>query len=255
MAEANFRLPPSLDITDGNVAENYKKWRRQMDIYLIASGATTKDKAIQTAIILHCAGPQVLELYDHFTFAADDDKDDPKILLEKLKEYCNPRQNEVIQSHRFWNVQWQEPFDVFLTELRTRAEDCNFQAQKERMIRDKVVFTVSGKLQERLLREDKLDLKKTIEICRAFEQSSQYVKEFGATKVSQAINNVKHDSTRDVRDTARSMGNQKHEKRDCNFCGYKHELVRTRCPAWGKICSHCKEKRKKPLQGKMQESA
>ena len=71
----------------------------------------------------------------------------PDKLFEKLEGYCNPRKNEVLESHRFWNVQYQEPFDNFLTELRTRASSCNFD-NKDRMIRDKIVFTVQGKLQE-----------------------------------------------------------------------------------------------------------
>ena len=46
---------------------------------------------------------------------------------------------------------------MFLTELYARAETCNFQ-EKERMIRDKIVFSTQGKLQELLLRESDLDL-------------------------------------------------------------------------------------------------
>lgn len=44
------------------------------------------------------------------------------------------------------------------------------------MIRDKIVFTVEGKLRERLLRESQLDLKKTVEICRAFELTAKHSK-------------------------------------------------------------------------------
>jgi hypothetical protein len=80
-------------------------------------------------------------------------------VLEKLGEYCNPRQNEVLQSFRFWQVPFQEPFDTFLTKLYSYADSCNFK-EKERMIRDKLVFTVTGKQQELLLRETSLDLKK-----------------------------------------------------------------------------------------------
>jgi hypothetical protein len=43
------------------------------------------------------------------------------------------------------------------------------------MIRDKIVFTVQGKLQELLLREDKLSLDKAIQICRAYEQSPLFI--------------------------------------------------------------------------------
>ena len=28
-------------------------------------------------------------------------------------------------------------------------------------------------------------------------------------------------------------------KKECQYCGYSHEPCRRRCPAWGKICSHC----------------
>lgn len=44
------------------------------------------------------------------------------------------------------------------------------------MIRDKIVFSANGKLQELLLREEKLDLEKCIQICRAYEQSNKHVK-------------------------------------------------------------------------------
>ena len=46
------------------------------------------------------------------------------------------------------------------------------------MLRDKIVFTVTGKLQELLLREDNLTLDKAVKICRAFEQSNRKKKEF-----------------------------------------------------------------------------
>ena len=134
------QLPPNLDLTDGNLADSFRKWKRQLEVYMEASGANNKPKQRQTAIILHCAGPQVLEVYDHFHFEADNDKNDPAKVLEKLEEYCNPRENEVLQSFRFWNIPFHEPFDVFLTELYSRAASCNSK-EKERMIRDKIVFS------------------------------------------------------------------------------------------------------------------
>ena len=172
MEMAHFHLPPKLDLTDGNLADSFRKWKRQLEVYMEASGTTNKPKQRQTAIILHCAGPQVLEVYDHFQFDQEDDKHDPAKVLEKLEEYCNPRENEVFQSFRFWNIPFHEPFDVFLTELYSRAASCNFK-EKDRMIRDKIVFSVSGKLQELLLRETNLDLKKAIETCGAFKITSQ----------------------------------------------------------------------------------
>ena len=96
------------------------------------------------AIILHCAGVQVQEVYEHFVFADDTDKDDPqKVLLDELAEYCSPGSNEVIATHRFWNMTYHESFDSFLTDLRSRANLCNFGDMKDRMLRDKIVFSVT----------------------------------------------------------------------------------------------------------------
>ena len=46
------------------------------------------------------------------------------------------------------------------------------------MMRDKIVFTVTGKLQELLLRVDGLTLEKAVKTCRAYEQSTKQFKEF-----------------------------------------------------------------------------
>ena len=121
-----------------------------MKVYLAASGASAKDGKIQTEIILNCAGPQVLVVYGSIAWESDDDKHKPDKVLKPLENYCNPRDNEVLESHRFWNIQYQELFDKFLTEIKTRAASCNFQ-EKERMMSDNIVFTVIGKLQELLL--------------------------------------------------------------------------------------------------------
>ena len=71
---------------------------------LAASRTSEKDGKIQCAIILNCAGPHVLEVYDTFILTDDSDKDKPDRVLEALEVCCNPRDNEVIKSHRFWTI-------------------------------------------------------------------------------------------------------------------------------------------------------
>lgn len=247
-----FRLPPPLNITEGNVSENYKKWKRQVEVYLEASGASDKPDKTKTAIILHCAGPQVLEVYDQITWAEAGDKDKPEKVFEQLQKFCNPRKNEVLETHRFWNVQYQDQFDNFLTELRTRAASCNFDANQDRMIRDKIVFTVTGKLQELLLREDDLDLVKAIKICRAYEQSNKQVKEIrDSTQAPQKVNKISNEA-KSNKNKPKAQGQtqqkskpkwqppQRGKGKSCDFCGYKHERIKEKCPAWGKICDNCK---------------
>ena len=63
-----------------------------------------------TAILLTCAGLQVLELYyDQFKFDTEADKDDPAKVLGHLRDYCNHRYYEVLESFRFWNSPASEP--------------------------------------------------------------------------------------------------------------------------------------------------
>ena len=46
------------------------------------------------------------------------------------------------------------------------------------MMRDKIVFTMTGKRQELLLRVDGLTLEKSVKVCRVNEHSTKEVKEF-----------------------------------------------------------------------------
>lgn len=132
----NLRLPSELNLLTGNVAENYKSWRRQIEIYLIASGTSKLPEEIQTATIINCGGERLLKIYDHFEWAHGEDKNNPQDVFRKIEQYCNPRKNEVAETRKFWSTKYFEPFDQFLTELRIKAAACNFK-EEDRMIRGK----------------------------------------------------------------------------------------------------------------------
>ena len=91
MAEATLRTPPSLDLASENLEMTWKTWKRQVEFYLIASGADQKDEKVRTAIILHCAGPEVQEIYEHFEYSEGENKDDPDVILKKVRRIlCTP---------------------------------------------------------------------------------------------------------------------------------------------------------------------
>ena len=113
------------------------------------------------------------------------------------------------------------------------------------------MFTVTGKLQELLLRVDSLTLEKAVKVCRAYEQSNKQVKEFrdssnlpsSATKV----NKVSQKLSSRVPRSKKSEGGNRHARKhsegmkvNCNFCGFEHERSKEKCPAWGKTCDNCK---------------
>ncbi|KAH3819934.1 hypothetical protein DPMN_121678 [Dreissena polymorpha] len=50
MAESSFRLPSLLNVTDGNVTEN-KKWKREFEVYMTATGSDKNDAKVRVAIL------------------------------------------------------------------------------------------------------------------------------------------------------------------------------------------------------------
>ena len=116
MAEANFRLPPPLKMSEDNLADQFREWKRQLDVYTEASGTTSKTVKKQAAIILHCAGPEAIRVFDQLEFEEKNEKkNDPKQVIAKLEQYCSPRNNEDLQRYRFWNLPLTSTLDKFAT--------------------------------------------------------------------------------------------------------------------------------------------
>ena len=132
---------------------------------------------------------KVLEVYDHVHFEADDEKTIQRRSSKSLKSTVNCEKTKFFKVFFSGTYRFHEPFDAFLTELHSRAASCNFK-EKEQLIRDKIVFGVSGKLQELLLRESNLDLKKAKEICRAFEITSRAKKEMSPPSEGYPIDKI-----------------------------------------------------------------
>lgn len=174
-----FNKPPTLDIHTGNVPENFRKWKQQLITFIDASELNEKPAAIRSAIILNLAGEDVLEISNHFVYGENEDKNSPDVLLEKIEKYCSPKKSEVYESYKFWITPLMTPIDHFVAELRTRAKTCNFGNLQDRLIRDKIIFSITEEaLKSRLLREqDDLPLHRLIDICRAHETAQGQLKE------------------------------------------------------------------------------
>ena len=155
----------------------------------------------------------------------------------------------VFSRYQFWDSSRTagQPFDEFLTHLRTLALSCEF-AEPENMIRDKIVFSTDNPpLKERLLREPQLDLQKAVDISRSSELAhKEFVSMKGADKSDykevDALNTTRPSKGRTPKSGkqggSRGRNSQNRDKgRNCRRCGTTH--VRNECPAWGKTCLRC----------------
>ena len=166
-----FRLPDTLSL-EGNLAENWRRWKQQFDIYLVASGKNDKSDEVKAATFLHLAGPEALELFNTFAFESPGDEKKLDKLEEKFEAYCIPRKNVTWERHVF-NTRNQQPgetVDQYVTILRKKVKTCEFGTLTESLIKDRLVCgVISDKTRSRLLKQADLTLSKAMDICRAAE--------------------------------------------------------------------------------------
>ena len=138
-----FQHPEPLCL-QGNLSENWRRWRQRFELYLTASGNDSKDEGTKSAILLHVAGPEALEVYNTFTWAAVGDSKKVDKIMEKFESYCAPRKNVLWERHVF-NCRTQQPgetIDQYVTDLRCKAKTCEFGTLNDSLIRDRIVYGI-----------------------------------------------------------------------------------------------------------------
>ncbi|GFS50337.1 retrovirus-related Pol polyprotein from transposon 297 [Trichonephila clavipes] len=120
-----------------------------------------------------------------------------------------------------------QAIETHVTQLKTLASTCEFSEQENGLIRGHIVLGIKDSgLQERLLRENNLNMEKAIEIVRAAEASREQVR------------NMKYDTA--TINFVKENQNKPKTQYNCKKCGRKHKP--RECPAFGKICAKCKKK-------------
>ena len=144
-AVLQLKAPDELKMV-GNLSENWRRWKQRFNIYMKASGADKQDEGTKIALLLHCVGEEALEVYNTFKFDPATDEDKFEANIKKFEEHCNPRKNTVFERYKFWECTQGEgeSIDQFVTELKTRAKSCEFDAadQENLMSLDRIVFGI-----------------------------------------------------------------------------------------------------------------
>ena len=233
--------PPSALALTGNLAENWRRFKQQFEIYEIASGLARKDGKVRAMTLLHVAGSETLEVYN--TFQWDENEDNTKVekIMEKFERYCNPRKNLTFERHSFFsrNQLEGESIGAYVTDLRNKASRCDFAELKDGLIRDRIVCGVnSDTVRARLLRESELSLEMCIEICRAAEISSAHLKVLTEEKVVHVVNSSEEPDKSAIKKEEKEYTRAGMAGMNlCQSCGYRHK--RGRCPAFGRTCNVC----------------
>ena len=168
-----LKAPTELRLS-GNVQDNWNKFKQRFELYLTATGMSDKPEQRKVALFLTIAGPEALEVYNTFTFT-EDERNKLQPILDKFEAHCSPPTNETYERYLFRCRMQQEgeTIEQFITDLKTKAQLCNFKDLQDSLIRDQIVMGVRDKkITERLLREPELSLKRAAEICQAAEAAN-----------------------------------------------------------------------------------
>ncbi|XP_053104922.1 uncharacterized protein K02A2.6-like [Hemicordylus capensis] len=131
--------------------------------------------------------------------------------------------------------------------MKLKANSCEFGSVCKELIRDKIVFTATEKLKERLLREPDLTLEKAVQICQVAEVTATQLQTMtDCSKQVYKMSMAKKDYEEKPVQTLghkKSPSGYRHDgarNKECSQCGIIHKPQR--CPAFGKTCYKCGKK-------------
>ena len=79
-------VKPSQISFEGNVAENWRRFKQKYEIFVVASGYEKKSNKEKCCTLLNLAGEQAIEVYNTFTYGEKEEQDDPAVLIVTQRE-------------------------------------------------------------------------------------------------------------------------------------------------------------------------
>ena len=226
------------EVDETSVGIRWSKWLERLENLLVALDIKNKER--KKAIMLHYAGTKVSDIYSTLILPEGDDVYKQSVLA--LTGYFEPKKNLTFETFSFRELKQGESESVgqFVTRLRVAADRCDFR-EKEREIKDQVVFRCkSDRLRRKALRED-LTLTQLLEAARAMEMSEKQAKAMEGTETEYKVDKV------EIKRFGKGTGNynksdreKKESEKVCFNCGgrWPHE---NKCPAFKQKCRSCGE--------------
>lgn len=177
MAQAlQISCPASFNAKSGptSLGSRWTKWVSGFNTYLLAAGVANDEQ--KRALLLHCAGESVQEIFDALPNTGGTYEE----ALNALDTYFKPRQNKHFERHKFRSCAQQggETIDLYVTRLRTLAKICQFHDTQEEIVDQVIEKCFSSRLRKRLLREPDLNLDKVLSIAQSMEVADRHASQY-----------------------------------------------------------------------------
>ena len=264
MAESvSFARPPvPLEISTGNPAHSWGKWKQKFEIYLKAIGAAKKSDEMKVGLLLNHIGEPCLEIYSNFIFLSE--RDDPAggedklpaespdnyaTVMAKFDEYFQKRDPQLMLREKFWVHLKREPtqtLDSWIVTVKERAAE--FPADfYEQAVRDKLTFSCKEDTYKLKLYDEgaAFSLEKEVKIL-SFKEATK--RELQKSKTAEIDSVTPRGSRPDLitdQDTEQRNPRDSKKKlfqtsgRNYGYCNRRHAPGRRNCPAAETRCSKC----------------
>ena len=244
------RLPEPLSL-EGNIAEDWRRFHQEFEIYMISTEKTEKKDEVKVALLLRCGGSELVDIFNTLPIS-EEEKKKYKDLVKGLKNHFEPKKYVTYERYMF-NIRAQEEgesIDTFVTDLRKKAKNCNYGQLHDELVRDRIICGISDEiLRGRLLRMDDPSLEEVINQCRTHEISEEHKRKFNAT-IQSDVKLVSTYSSNKSRQYRTSSQNRKDkvspgshtDVKSCKYCGYSHPFGRRFCPAVDQECHRCRRR-------------
>ena len=118
----------------------------------------------------------------------DDDRKNPKEIIEKLEADFKPKRNVIYERYVFFSCDQKsnETFDAFFASLKRLPSFCEIAQLEEQLIRDRIVLgTKDGGARARMSREPSLTLDQAAMMCRNIEITQQHLRQFQKQRIEE----------------------------------------------------------------------
>ena len=224
--------PPPMNMK-GNLAENWKFFKKSWNNYKVATELDKKAKNVVLATLYTVLGREANQIAENLPVTDPADSDS---LMEALSNFFEPQKNTIFERYLFntTNQGENENIDQYLNRLRKLAATCDYGTLTNQLIRDRLVIGIGdAAVRRRLLREKKLTLESAVDIVRASERSKNQFKQMEREGESSIHLVRKKRGQYKKTEEMKTQGT-------CKYCGKRHKP--RECPAYGQECKKCHKK-------------
>ena len=83
--------PPGPLSLEGNLVVNWKKWKQNFGLFMVAAEYEGKSEKVKASLLLHCIGDKAVDIYNTLVFDAEGDNMKYAKILEKFEAWLAPR--------------------------------------------------------------------------------------------------------------------------------------------------------------------